>query len=399
MQGDHNFLARRFQNINASATTQMTQLARDLRAQGADIISLSMGEPNFDTPAHIRAAAQQAMSDGKTRYTAVDGITELKAAIAAKFKRDNDLEYDLEQINVSPGGKAVLFNALAVTLSQGDDVIIPVPCWVSYPEMVRLCGGRPVLVPCGADQGFKITAQQLEAAITPQTKWLMLNSPSNPTGAVYSAQELQSLAQILRNNPHVLVLCDDIYEYILYTDQPFATLAQIAPDLKPRILTMNGVSKGYAMTGWRIGYAGGPDWLIKAMAKYMGQTTSNPCSLSQWAALAALTGPQDFLQDWRADYQLRRDYVMTQLGQIKGVDCGLPSGAFYIFIDVRAVLKSHKHLRHDQDLALDILQKTGVALIAGSAFHMDGHLRLSYSMAMDKLDIACARLKDYFQSL
>jgi len=378
--------------MGASATMAMTQMARDLRASGRDVISLSMGQSNFDTPAHICEAAAKAMAQGKTRYTAVDGIPELKAAISAKFKRDNNLDYKPSEINVSPGGKAVLFNALAVTVGAGDEVIIPSPCWVSYPDMVRLCGGRPVIVPCSPQQGFKITPSQLSDAITPATKWLMLNSPSNPTGAVYSADELRALASVLRNHPHVLVLCDDIYEHLVFDGAQFSTMAQIAPDLKPRVLTMNGVSKGYAMTGWRIGYAGGPEWLIKAMAKYMGQTTSNPSSISQWASLAALDGPQDFIKDWRADYQSRRDYVMGRIAQIDGLSCDVPPGAFYVFVDCKAHLKN----KTDTQLALDILQDTGVASVAGSAFHMEGFLRLSYGVAQSELEAAFDRLEAYF---
>jgi len=386
------FLSPQFTQMGASATMAMTQMARDLRASGRDVISLSMGQSNFDTPAHICEAAAKAMAQGKTRYTAVDGIPELKAAISAKFKRDNNLDYKPSEINVSPGGKAVLFNALAVTVGAGDEVIIPSPCWVSYPDMVRLCGGRPVIVPCSAQQGFKITPSQLSDAITPATKWLMLNSPSNPTGAVYSADELRALASVLRNHPHVLVLCDDIYEHLVFDGAQFSTMAQIAPDLKPRVLTMNGVSKGYAMTGWRIGYAGGPEWLIKAMAKYMGQTTSNPSSISQWASLAALDGPQDFIKDWRADYQSRRDYVMGRIAQIDGLSCDVPPGAFYVFVDCKAHLKN----KTDTQLALDILQDTGVASVAGSAFHMEGFLRLSYGVAQSELEAAFDRLEAYF---
>jgi len=273
----------------------ITQTAREMRAAGRDVISLSAGEPDFDTPAHIRRAAAEAMDAGATRYTAVDGIPELKAAIIEKFKRDNGLNYSASQITVAPGGKPVLFNALAVTVGAGDEVIIPAPCWVSYPAMVKLCGATPILVPCHAATGFKLTPAALEAAITPQTKWLMLNSPSNPTGAAYTSDELRALAQVLHAHPQVLILCDDIYEHLVYDDFAFATLAEVAPDLFDRTLTMNGVSKAYAMTGWRIGYGGGPVWLIDAIRKYMGQTTSNPASISQWAAVAALNGDQTFL--------------------------------------------------------------------------------------------------------
>ncbi|MEP1231139.1 MAG: pyridoxal phosphate-dependent aminotransferase [Litorimonas sp.] len=388
------FLSTDFLQIGTSATMAMTQMARDMRAAGQDVISLSMGEPDFETPAHICEAAMQAIQKGRTRYTAVDGIDELKAAIRVKFARENSLDYGVDEINVSPGGKAVLFNALAVTVSKGDEVIIPAPCWVSYPDMVTLCAGQPVIVPCGPEQGFKLTPEQLEAAITKHTKWLILNSPSNPTGAVYSADELRALAQVLSAYPHVLILCDDIYEHIIYDDLGFTTMAQIAPDLKSRILTMNGVSKAYAMTGWRIGYAGGPKWLISAMRTYMGQTTSNPSSVSQWAATAALNGPQSFLKDWQADYSARRDYVTKRIAQIDRLSCDSPAGAFYSFVGYDALSEEQT----DVALALDVLQKTGVATIAGSAFHMKGHLRLSYSVSQAKLETAFDRLADYFQT-
>jgi len=385
------FLSPQFLKVGTSATMAMTQMARELRAQGRDVIPLSMGQPDFDTPAHICQAATKAMQDGHTRYTAVDGIAELKTAICEKFQRDNHLDFTPDQINVSPGGKAVLFNALAVTISGGDEVIIPAPCWVSYPDMVRLCGGTPVIVSCGAEQGFKITPAQLEAAITSRTKWVMLNSPSNPTGAVYSEEELRGLAQVLRQYPHVLILSDDIYEHLIYDDASFATLAHVAPDLKTRILTMNGVSKAYAMTGWRIGYAGGPHWLTAAMRRYMGQTTSNPCSISQWAAIAALNGPQDFLMDWRAAYQSRRDYVLSRIEGIKGLRCDTPSGAFYVFVNCQSYLTD----KSDAEFALEILHETGVASIAGSAFHMPGYLRLSYAASQEALETAFNRLEAY----
>jgi len=392
MKQTSQFLSAQFLQVGASATMAMTQMARDLRAQGRDVISLSMGQSNFDTPTHICEAAAQAMAEGKTRYTAVDGIAELKVAICAKFKRDNGLDYLPSEINISPGGKAVLFNALAVTVAAGDEVIIPAPCWVSYPDMVRLCGGTPIIVPCGSAQNFKITPEQLVASISPRTKWLMLNSPSNPTGAVYSADELRALAEVLRDHPHVLVLCDDIYEHLVFDGMHFTTMAQAAPDLKPRVLTMNGMSKGYAMTGWRIGYAGGPQWLIAAMAKYMGQTTSNASSVSQWASVAALNGPQNFIDVWRADYQSRRDYVLGRIAKIDGLSCDTPPGAFYVFVDC----KVHLNGKTDAELALDILQATGVASIAGSAFHMAGFLRLSYGASLSELETAFDRLEAYF---
>lgn len=384
------FLSQRIERVATSATMAMTQAARDLKAQGRDIISLSAGEPDFETPEHIRDAARLAMNSGHTRYTAVDGIADLKMAIRDKFNRDNNLSYTPAQINVSPGGKAVLYNALAVTLNAGDEVIIPAPCWVSYPEMVKYCGGDPVVVSCGADTKYKLTADMLSAAITDKTKWLMLNSPSNPTGAAYTADELLALAEVLRAHPHVLILSDDIYEHLVYDNFIFATMAQVAPDLFDRTLTMNGVSKAYAMTGWRIGYGGGPEWLIAAMRKFMGQTTSNPSSVSQWAAVAALNGPQKFLEGWKASYQRRRDLMVTRINAMSGLSCQTPPGAFYVFVDCSAVTDD------DADLAMSILHEQGVATVPGSAFHAPGHLRLSYAASDEELNEACDRLDSRF---
>lgn len=382
-------LSARIQRIGASATMTITQTAREMKQSGRDVVSLSAGEPDFDTPEHIRRAATAAMNAGATRYTAVDGIPELKAAISRKFKRDNHLDYTPAQINVSPGGKPVIFNALAVTIGAGDEVIVPAPCWVSYPDMVRLCGGVPVIIPCGSETGFKLTPEALSAALTPKTKWLMLNSPSNPTGAAYSAEELKALADVLRRAPDVMILCDDIYEHLVYDDFQFATLAEVAPDLFDRILTMNGVSKAYAMTGWRIGYAGGPEWLIKAMAKYMGQTTSNPASISQWAAVAALDGPQAFLEGWRQTYQSRRDRVVSRLNALPGVSCLVPPGAFYAFADISNIADD------DTAFALDLLEASAVATVPGTAFHAPGHIRISYAASIESLDAALDRISDF----
>lgn len=386
-------LSDRINQVAPSATMAMTQAARAMREAGQDIISLSVGEPDFDTPAHILDASERAMKDGHTRYTAADGITPLKEAICEKFARDNGLSYTVDQINVSPGGKAVLWNALAVTVNPGDEVIIPTPCWVSYPDMVKLTGGTPVLVPSEAD--FKIRAETLQQAITPKTRWLMLNSPSNPTGAVYSRAELAALADVLRDYPHVMVLTDDIYEQLIYGSASFATLASVAPDLADRTLTMNGVSKAYAMTGFRIGYAGGPKWLIDAMRKFMGQTTSNPCSISQWASVSALNGPHDFLDDWRTAYRARAEMMVAELNAM-GLTCSLPDGAFYVFADCNALMQQ-KGLTTDSDLALSILKQVGVATVPGSAFHSPGHLRLSYAASMETLRQACSRLGDFCQ--
>lgn len=367
----------------------ITQTARDMRAAGRDVISLSAGEPDFDTPEHIRDAATAAMTAGATRYTSVDGIPELKDAVIQKFQRYNDLRYSPDQINVSPGGKPVIFNALAVTVGDGDEVIISAPCWVSYPDMVKLCGGTPIVVSCGSETGFKLTASALEQAITPKTKWLMLNSPSNPTGAAYTADELLALAEVLRAHPQILVLTDDIYEHLIYDDFIFATMAQVAPDLFDRTLTMNGVSKAYAMTGWRIGYAGGPSWLISAMRKYMGQTTSNPTSVSQWAAVAALNGDQSFLDDWRSTYAKRRDRVVERLNAMNGVSCLTPPGAFYAFADISLITED------DAAFALRLLEDTGVATVPGSAFYSPGHIRLSYAASLTDLDTAMDRLDGF----
>ena len=366
----------------------MTQAARDRRERGEPVISLSVGEPDFATPAHILDAARQAMADGHTGYTAADGILPLKQAIIEKFARDNGLSFTVDQINVSPGGKAVLWNALAVTVEPGDEVIIPAPCWVSYPDMVKLTGATPIIRQGGAD--FKITAAQLQAAITPATRWLMLNSPSNPTGAVYSADELSALAEVLRDHPKVMILSDDIYEALVFGEAQFATMASVAPDLMDRILTMNGVSKAYAMTGFRIGYGAGPEWLISAMRKFIGQTTSNPCSISQWAAVAALNGPHDFLNDWRSQYAAR-GRAMTQALNQAGLPCAVPDGAFYVFADCRAVMAS-KGYATDAELAMALLEQAGVATVPGSAFYAPGHLRLSYAASMVEITQACANI-------
>ncbi len=390
-------LSKSILSIAPSATMAMTQLARELKAKGRDVIGLSAGESDFDTPQHIGEAAVKAIRDGKTRYTAVDGVPELKDAIIEKFKRENGLTYSPSEINVSPGGKPVIFNALAVTLNPGDEVIIPAPCWVSYPGMVSLLGATPIIVSCGVDTGFRLSAEALEAAITPKTKWLMLNSPSNPTGSAYSREDLAALAEVLRRYPEILVLSDDIYEHLIYDGFEFATLASVAPDLKHRVLTMNGVSKAYAMTGWRIGYAGGPDWLIKAMAKYMGQTTSNPASISQWAAVAALNGPQDFISEARAAYNTRRKNVVNAINSAKGLSCREPEGAFYAFFDCREVLRDK--IETDSDFTKSLLGETGVALVPGSAFHAPGFVRLSYAADPKLLEDACARLDQFCQAL
>lgn len=384
-------LSEQIQRVATSATMAMTQAARDRCKAGHPVISLSAGEPDFATPDHIIEAAHRAMLDGKTGYTAVDGIAELKQAIVDKFARDNDLSVTAAQINVSPGGKAVLWNALAVTVGPGDEVIVPTPCWVSYPEMVKLTGATPVMLPGGAD--FKITAEQLSAAITPATRWLMLNSPSNPTGAVYSKAELQVLADVLRDHPQVMVLSDDIYEALVFGDAKFATMATVAPDLADRTLTMNGVSKAYAMTGFRIGYGTGPEWLIAAIRKFMGQTTSNPTSISQWAAVAALNGPQDFLNDWRAQYRARGK-IMTEALNAAGLSCTLPDGAFYVFANCEAVM-ARLGFQSDSDFAMALLNEADVATVPGSAFHAPGHIRLSYAASTEEIEQACSKIMEF----
>jgi len=394
---DH-YLSKTLQSVQPSATIGMSQKARQLAAEGKDVIILSQGEPDFETPDFIKQAAIEALAAGQTRYTNVDGIAPLKAAICAKFKRDNGLDYSPQNINVSPGGKAVIFNALLATLNPGDEVIIPAPCWVSYPEMTRLCGGQPIVVQTGAAQGYKLGPEALEAAISPKTRWLLLNSPSNPTGVFLTASDLKALADVLRQHPHVMVLMDDIYEHLLFDGLTFETMTSVAPDLKDRILTMNGMSKAYAMTGWRIGYAAGPEWLISGMRKVMSQSTSNPSSISQWASVAALNGPQDFLDNWRRAFEARRNLVSARLTKMN-IDHAHPDGAFYIFGDCRPLLgltsPGGRTLATDVDFTEALLAETFVALVPGSAFHADGHFRLSYALSEATLEIAMDRIEDF----
>ena len=396
-------LSNNLTRVAPSATMAVTQLAREMKAAGKDVISLGAGEPDFDTPDHIKEAAYQVIRDGKTKYTSVDGIAELKSAIVGKFKRDNNLNYDVSQINVSPGGKPVIFNALLATLNLGDEVIIPSPCWVSYPEMAKLCGGVPVVVPCKMEQGFKLLPEQLEAAITPLTRWLMLNSPSNPSGAAYSFSELKDLAAVLLRHPHVMILTDDIYEHVMYDGIKFATIAQVEPALYERTLTMNGLSKAYAMTGWRIGYGGGPRWLIKAMAKIMGQSTSNPSSVSQWAGVAALNGSHYLLKERNDAFQQRRDFIVLALNQCEGLTCPVPAGAFYAFPDCRGVIgktsKGGQKIETDSDFTEALLKETYVALVPGSAFHCAPHVRLSYATSLSELKIAGERIAQFCSDL
>jgi len=389
--------------VAPSATMAVTQTAREMKKAGIDVIGLGAGEPDFDTPDHIKEAAIEAIRKGETNYTNVDGIAELKAAITAKFKRDNNLVYDVSQINISPGGKPVLFNAFLATLNPGDEVIIPAPCWVSYPEMTKLCGGTPVIVPCMMTSGFKITAQQLEAAITPRTRWLILNSPSNPTGTAYSRSELKSLSAVLLRHPQVMVLTDDIYEHLVYDNFEFATIAQAEPALYDRTLTMNGLSKAYAMTGWRIGFAGGPEWLIKAMAKVMSQSTSNPTSISQWAGVAALNGSHDFIKDRNIVFANRRDIIVSSLNQAKGLSCAVPDGAFYVYPDCSGVIgktsKGGHKIKTDSDFATVLLKETHVAVVPGGAFQGAPHFRISYAASQAQLEEAGARINQFCDEL
>ncbi|MBY0563650.1 MAG: pyridoxal phosphate-dependent aminotransferase [Hyphomonadaceae bacterium] len=389
--------------VKPPATIAMSARARALKAAGRDCIALSAGEPDFDTPDNIKEAAVRAIRAGKTKYTDVDGIPELKDAIVAKFKRENGLDYNRSQINVSPGGKPVIFNAFMATLDPGDEVVIPAPYWVSYPDMAQLCGATPVLVETRLEEGFKVRPEALAKAITPHTKWVLLNSPSNPTGAAYTAGELKALAAVLLDFPHVLVLTDDIYEHLIYGDFSFHTIAQVEPRLYERTLTMNGVSKAYAMTGWRIGYAGGPEWLIKAMAGVMAQTTSNPSSIAQWAAVEALDGPQDFIPSNKALFQERRDLVVSMLNQARGLQCPTPEGAFYVYPSCAALMgrrtPTGKLIDSDEAFAIELLDAECVAVVHGTAFGLGPAFRISYATSNAELEEACARIQRFCASL
>jgi aspartate aminotransferase len=383
--------------IAPSATLAMSGRVLEMKARGIDVIGLSAGEPDYDTPDFVKDAAIEAIRAGKTKYTAVDGIPELKAAIAAKFKRDNGIDYGPKQISVNAGGKHTLFNALVATVDAGDEVIIPAPYWVSYPDIVQFAGGTPVVLPASADKAYKITPDQLDAAITPRTRWLILNSPSNPTGAAYSATELKALGEVLLRHPHVLLLTDDMYEHIWYAPQPFATMLQVCPDLYDRTLTMNGASKAYAMTGWRIGYAGGPQWLIKAMGDLQSQSTSNPCSISQYAVTAALNGPQDFLKERNAKFKERRDLVVAMLNDAPGLNCPVPEGAFYVYPDASGVMgkttPKGRKIETDADLIDYFLDDWNVAAVHGGAFGLSPGFRISYATSNEALKTACERIQ------
>ena len=389
--------------VAPSATMAVTQSARNMLAAGIDVIGLGAGESDFDTPDHIKNAAIKAIKDGKTKYTNVDGIPELKAAITNKFKRDNNLIYSSSQVNVSPGGKPVIYNAFMATLNYGDEVIIPAPCWVSYPEIVKMCGGIPRVVTCDIDNDFKLTPEKLEKEITSKTKWLILNSPSNPTGAAYTESELGALANVLIKYPKIMVLTDDIYEHLIYDDFNFHTIAQIEPALDDRTLTMNGLSKAYAMTGWRIGYAGGPEWLIKAMAKVMSQSTSNACSISQWAGVAALNGPQNFIHERNKEFVKRRDMVVHRLNKIDGIVCKTPDGAFYVYPDCSGLIgkktPSGVKILNDIDFSKLLLEGSHVAVVPGGAFHSLSNFRISYATTMENLNIAMNRISEFCKAL
>jgi aspartate aminotransferase len=390
-------IAPALNRISPSPTLAMTSRVLELKAKGIDVIGLSAGEPDFDTPDFVKEAAIEAIRAGKTKYTNVDGTAELKAAIAAKFKRDNGLTYEAAQISVNVGGKHTLFNALVATVSAGDEVIIPAPYWVSYPDIVQFAGGTPVFIRAGADQNYKITPEQIEGAITAKTKWLLLNSPSNPSGAAYTADELKAIAEVLRRHPHVWVMADDMYEHILYDGFEFATIAQVAPDLYERTLTINGCSKAYSMTGWRIGYAGGPAPLIKAMAKLQSQSTSNPCSIAQAAATAALNGDQSFLKDRTVAFQKRRDLVVSMLNQAKGINCPRPEGAFYVYPDVSGLIglstPAGKTITNDAELIDYFLDDYRVAAVHGAAFGVEPAFRVSYATSEAILTEACERIQ------
>ena len=389
--------------VKPSATLAVTARARELKREGRDVIGLGAGEPDFDTPDNIKEAAIAAIRRGETKYTDVDGIPELKAAVAAKFARENGLTYGVNQIHVAPGGKTVIYNALLATLSPGDEVIVPAPYWVSYPDMVLLAGGEPVSVVGHEADGFKLKPEALEAAITPRTKWLILNSPSNPTGAAYTGAELEALAAVLRRHPQVWVLTDDMYEHLIYGDFDYRTIAQAAPDLYDRTLTVNGVSKAYAMTGWRIGYGGGPKPLIDLMRKVAGQTTSNPSAISQWAAVEALNGPQDFIAERARHFEARRDLVVSMLNQATGIRCATPEGAFYVYPSIEGLLgkKTQGGVVIDSDdvFTAELLDAEGVAVVQGSAFGLSPYFRISYATSESVLEEGCRRIQRFCAGL
>ena len=388
--------------IKPSPTIAVTQKARELKASGKDVIGLGAGEPDFDTPNNIKEAAIKAIKDGDTKYTAVDGTQILKEAIVNKFKRENNLDYTTDQITVGAGGKHVIYNLMMATLNKGDEVLIPAPYWVSYPDIVLLAGATPVAVECSEEQDFKITAKDLESKITNNTKWLIINSPSNPTGSTYSEQEIKNLSQVLKRNPHVNILSDDIYEHITYGGFKFFTIAQI-PELKNRVVTMNGVSKSYAMTGWRIGYAAGPKEIIKAISTIHSHSTTNPSSISQAAAVEALNGNQDFISIRAKAFEERRDFVVNTLNSINGIKCLKPDGAFYVFPSCKNLIGKKdingKKIENDTDFVQSLLENNGVAVVQGSAFGLEGYFRISYATSMENLKKALKKISDFCESL
>ena len=396
-------LSHSIKRIKPSATMAVTQKARELKAAGKDIIGLGAGEPDFDTPQNIKKAAIQAINDGDTKYTPVDGTPELKKAIKAKFKRENNLDYELDEISVGTGGKQIIFNAFAVSLNESDEVIIPAPYWVTYPDVVNYFNGKPIFVQCGEESGFKITPQQLENTINQSTKWFILNSPSNPTGSCYTKNELLELANVLKKYPHVNVMTDDLYEHLIYDDNEFHTFASIAPELKERILTLNGVSKAYAMTGWRIGYAGGNASLIKAMGKLQSQSTSNPTSISQAAAVEALNGDNSFIAERAKVFKGRRDFLINEFTSMNGITCRVPEGAFYVFPSCKGVIgkvdESNNKITNDEEFTTSLLEHAGVAVVQGSAFGLEGYFRISYATSDENLKNACVRMRDFLNKL
>jgi aspartate aminotransferase len=398
------FLADQLKRIKPSATMAVTDKARALKQAGRDVIGLGAGEPDFDTPDNIKLAAIRAISEGKTsKYTAVDGMAELKAAVARKFKRENNLDYKPSQIIIGTGGKQVLYNALIATINPGDEVIIPAPYWVSYPEMVLLAGGEPIAVTTTMETGFKMKPETLEKAITPKTKWIIFNSPSNPTGAAYTRAELKAVTDVLVRHPHVHVMTDDMYEHLVYDDFKFFSPAQLEPRLYERTLTVNGVSKAYCMTGWRIGYAGGPEPLIKAMAMIQSQSTSNPTAVAQWAALEALDGPQDFIAKHNKIFKERRDLCVSMLNQAKGIQCPKPEGAFYVYPSCSGAMgktgPTGKKLATDEDFVTELLEAEGVAVVQGTPFGVGPAFRISYATATSALEEACTRIQRFCGNL
>ncbi len=396
-------VARTLERVKPSPTMAITAKARELKAAGFDVIGLGAGEPDFDTPDNIKHAAVKAIERGETKYTAVDGIPELKRAIADKFKRENGLAYKPSEITVGSGGKQVLYNALFATLDPGDEVIVPSPYWVSYPDIVLLSGAEPVIVETRLEDGFKLKPEALAKAITPRTKWFVFNSPSNPTGAAYTRDEIKALTDVLVKHERVWVLSDDIYEHLVYDGFNFATPAAVEPKLKDRTLTLNGVSKAYSMTGWRIGYGGGPEPLIKAIATLQSQSTSNPCSISQWAAVEALEGPQDFLKDWVKSFQERRNLVVSMLNQAKGIDCHKPEGAFYVYPSCAGTIgkttREGKKIANDEDFTTALLEEEGVAVVHGAAFGLSPFFRISYATGIEALEEACRRIQRFCANL